>query len=107
MANVPLMFYISMLHSSLGYPSGAPADKCETMGPPEHGAFAQIVDPPYSITTSSKRYNCGERMLGNFTLWKQGTLKNETSLLCFTEPSNVFIYHYLLVSDARTTFQRR
>ena len=68
MANVPLMFYILMLHSSLGYPSGAPADKCETMGPPEHGAFAQTVNPPFTITTSSNRYKCGESVLGNFTL---------------------------------------
>ena len=68
MANVPFMLYISMLQSSVGYPSGAPADKCDTMGPPEHGAFAQTVNPPYTITTSSNRYSCGESMLGNFTL---------------------------------------
>lgn len=65
-ARASFILCILMLHGTYGYPHGAPASICGTMGPHGHGGSAQTVDPPYTITLQSQFYNCGENLLGKF-----------------------------------------
>ena len=61
-----LTIFLTLLHGSLGHPTGADAGRCDSMIP-GHGEYQPTLSNSYNVDVSAESYRCGESLTGKLS----------------------------------------
>ena len=65
--------YLTLLHGSLGYPTGTDSNRCDSMIP-GHGQYQPTLSDSYTVEVSAESYKCGESLASKLLLKVYGRI---------------------------------